>query len=287
MRNKQHETKNTVSGKKKSVKELVESDNQKMKELMVLELGYEIKGEIKEDDTGLKYIDAELDAVKWGQPEKYAVEIGALAAKINDFQQAGIKYVPRLVQKSKNVIAALLVLKIPANNECDEIKTKTAVKQFVAKTAVATTQEQLETQQAIESEQVVDKDVEKQVSDFLEAHGGKSLRTSISVLMGDEQLAKIDGTWKNVAPNANPEDNKKTIEGKYDGRRLRKRFFYIQENGKKARIHEIYYDDVEFDKILRDLKDNKEADIQAKCNEMQMGKKTRLVLEDLIVKSRL
>lgn len=259
------------------------TENESLKEVMTIDLGVEVKGLLKKDEKGNIYVEGELNTPKWKQPSEVAVEIGELTEKVNGMPAGSIKYKSQLMPIGGGRLKAKIVLLAKESLAAARSVAKNVAKKFIENTtAQATLQFEKDSGECVLSEES-DKSIKEGADKFLKAHGGKSLKTGMNLCVGGELIAAASGSWKTTPEDENSGDETKEIEGFYDGRRLRQRYFHIVEATKKAKVYEIYYDDNEYDTKFRELNDNKNAALSIKCKVVAMGRKTRLVLMKLEV----
>lgn len=114
--------------------------------------------------------------------------------------------------------------------------------------------------------------IDDNVSLFLEAHGGQAVQKSLQILVEDQPVSTVRGHWRQEREGAEQEPQQRVLEGLYDGRRLRARTLYVSHVGETSRSVEIFYDEERFDHRLRELADNKNAELRLTVSEIPCGK---------------
>lgn len=114
--------------------------------------------------------------------------------------------------------------------------------------------------------------IDDNVSLFLEAHGGQAVQKSLQILVEDQPVSTVRGHWRQEMESDEQVPQQRVFEGLYDGRRLRARTLYVSHVGETSRSVEIYYDEERFDHRLRELADNKSAELRLTVSEIPCGK---------------
>lgn len=258
-----------------------EEEVEKMQQVMVINLGYELKGNIKQDA-----VEGELNTPKWNQAGDVSSAIASLLEGVNQLEKGSVKSIQRIADIGHNRLLAQVTLIFEGNQKVDLDIARKVAQKFVEET----------TQQAILPWQIQGKDegkydfnqksldlIKVSADNFLKTHGGQAVRAGMQIQIRNEEVAMMQGMWKQIAEPELPKQLKRELQGFYDGRRLRQRCFYLVEATKKAKNHEVFYDDNEFDDQLRALADDKNAAVKVCCLEVPMGKKIRLFLDEMEV----
>lgn len=221
-----------------------------------LQLDFNMKGQISVLQNGEKYLEGEIDGIRWSQASGYMLATAKLFRRALGVGEEDLLLRTRVVQETESRMRPLMVL--VGYGPCPDPKAlKTVMAEFIQQTAAQST---LKFNTSIEKpSKEISEFVQEEAAIYLAGNGGQPVKRQMLFVVDGQEVATISGTWKQGPKALTSEKKECTVVGLYEGRLYRSRVLYLIEEGTRARQYVIPYDAEKFEDFLRGLKENKNA----------------------------
>jgi len=249
---------------------------------ILIPVDYQLPGRIAVDkQSEPSFAEGALNQARWKQPMEFAHSLARTVEKVFGIADNLIAVLPRVVEINGQEISPWIVMSAPGLADLDGERLAAVVTRF--------SEEVLGQRQLLsaapraalaESEEQLLGDAAKV---FRETFGGQPVQRAMQVQVDREPVATLQGRWRPRPESERPVATTQTMCVRYDGRRLHSRLMFVLEQAERGglRQHEIYYDEQEFDAVLRDLADDKNALLDLAVERTPRGKQFRLELKSL------
>lgn len=235
-----------------------------------IHIDMQMRGTISVDGEGQSFVEADLNQTRWSQGNALGVVLARTVERSFLLEEGRMQMRMRLVELREQQIQPQIHLLVAGMVCPDKAKLQAVIAAFGAR---VTSQPELLDQQVRETlSQDCEQVLEQEVPAFLQACGGQPVQRGMQVLVGDKSLVTIRGHWLPGQTTQAPAPVRHSIEGNYDGRKLRSRTLFVSVPGDRIRSMEIYYDEEQFDGALRNLGDDKSAMLAMVIEETPAGK---------------
>lgn len=221
-----------------------------------LYLDYHLKGQISVMTSGARFVEGELDGLKWSQASGYMVNVAALCRRVFQLPAEDLLIRTRLVEDNESRMRPVVV--IIGKGQCKNPEMLNALLScLVEKTIVQASLKFVEPDAQLPEE--VRQLVNSSAALYLASNGGQHVQRQMLLMADQFEVATIRGFWKEEPSTKPPEKKKVTVTGLYEGRLYRSHVLHIISKGSRARQYVIPYDVEKFDAFLRGLNENKHA----------------------------
>lgn len=236
---------------------------------VVIRLDFQVHGKIEADHAGRQFIELDLNQPRWKQFQELGFAIARTLEGAFKLNENRIELRLRMLQIGAENVQPEIHL-ISAFSCPDQIVLKNIVSRFGAELTHQGDCFDTIVSAALLPEHA--REVEQGVQSFLQGHGGQSLQRNVQLMVNDEGLVSLRGHWR-----AGPEQQaslpvENEFEALYDGRRLRARTMFVTVVDERSRALEIYYDEEQFDHVLRELQEDKTALLALVVAESRLSK---------------
>lgn len=243
----------------------------------VIKMDYQIQGNISVDEQGCRFLEGDLSLPKWQQGYAYALGLATLIEQEHGLEDGSVKCRLRVTQIQGNEINPQIVLVALSAEKIDHNKTKILAREFARQVSRQRELQQTDVQEKIDAQ--ASARVSEVASIFLQAHGGQMVQRQLQICVHQEMIGNIKGQWNATQLAPQKEKEIRNLQVFFDGRRLRTRVMFVVEAGARAKSHEIFYNEEEFDQQLIELRDDKSAALEiAVMEEWDDKGKSRLSL---------
>ena len=253
----------------------------KYKKVLDIKLGYQVAGEIKQDELGGACLEGELNTPKWSQANAYATSLASAICQSLGMKSGSIVIKQRFTEAGAERLLAMVTLQALSEEKVDSSLVKQIATAFIQQTVHQVDAFELAVAFPEPLSEKMVKNVELQVQKFLTAFGGHAIKRTMQVQADGIDLGVAKGTWQEDPNKAERKDVERTIIGAYNGRRLKSRVMFVIQGGSQTKELEVFYDHQKFHKKIQVLQEDETAILKLDCIDVPMGSTSRLVLRDM------
>ena len=236
----------------------------------VLGIDLHMKGKILINPEGQKFLEGELHQPRWAQANACASLLARLLENVFFLDVNALQLRMRIVAQDDDRVQPEIHISGPGLVRPDIEKIRAVVASFGSR--LAHQRDITDAQTTFKISQDEQQMIEENVGVFLQNNGGQAVQHALLVHVQDEIASSIRGYFPQGQNNEKRERKELTIEALYDGRKLRARTMFVVVASERTRSMAIFYDEIRFDKDLRNLEENKQAMLSLTIEEVQAGK---------------